>query len=92
MFENQESLKATIKEHLSAALNPNPKPKPKKYRYSLEQEKAQILEMIGKTVRKTVKEVDLNKIIAETIESIDWTKKIREAIDVALNRHRGIVK
>jgi len=90
MFEIQESLKAVIKKHLSASLNP--KPKPKKSRYSLKQEKARVLEMIGNTVQETIKEVDLERIIVENIESIDWKEKIREAMGIAIKRHRGIVE
>jgi len=90
MFENQESLKAMIKEHLSASLKP--KPKRKKYRYSLAEEKARVLEMVGNTVQETIKEVDLNRIITETVEGIDWKEKIKESIDIASNKYRGIVK
>ena len=60
MFEDQEALKAALKEHLSTSLNP--RPKPKKFRYSLEQEKARVLEMVGNTVQETIKKVDLNDI------------------------------
>jgi len=88
MFKNQESLKAVIKEHLSASL----KPKPKKTRYSLEKEKARVLEMIGNTVQETIKEVDLERIIIEKVESIDWKEKIREAVGLAIKRTRGIVE
>lgn len=90
MFENQKALKAVIKKHLSASLNP--KPRPKKTRYSLEQEKARVLEMVGNTVHETIKKVDLNRIIVEKIESIDWKEKIRETVSLALKRTRGIVE
>ena len=48
--------------------------------------------MVKNKVEETIKEVDLNRIIVEKIESIDWKEKIREAVEVMLKRHRGIVE
>lgn len=87
---NQRALKAVIKEHLSASLNP--KPRPRKTRRSLEREKARVLEMIGNTVQETIKKVDLERIIVEKIESIDWQEKIKEAVGLSLKRIRGVVE
>ncbi len=86
---NHKELKAEIREYLSSALKPK-----RKKRYSLEQEKAQILEMVKSTVQKTLKErsPEIERIMLAKIKQIDWEEKIRETAELAIKRARGVVE
>jgi len=91
-----ENLLDTVPEMLKEYLSASIKPERKKSKYSLEQEKAQIIEMIKNTVRetaqKTIKSVDIDNLIFEKLMVINWKEEAKKAAELAIKKARGIVE